>query len=182
MSTGNLTDRRIIAGIIAQLSDLSERLPSENDTGSGAYGMQDSSFFFNFELNSSAEHKDYRKYHDFMDRVTFVLNDYGIHIGSNGYSYLVEAVKIMADRGRYDVRMKTDIYPRIAEKYRIRNQGAVEHSIRNAINAAYDDYVRNPACNRMGVFGVKPKNKQFIIHVADRVLKSIYESLTETAG
>ena len=78
--------------------------------------------------------------------------------------------------------MKTDIYPLIAARYGLRNCGAVEHSIRNAINAAYEEQIRDPKCNKMGMFRKKPTNKQLVIHIADVVLRNMCESRIGTAG
>lgn len=181
MKKGKTTDHKMIESIIAQLSDLSERLPHEKQEPF-AYAEPQSSFFFSFDIRSGAPQKDYKRYHEFIDTVTCILNDFGIHIGCNGYSYIVEAVKLIVDRQRYDVRMKSDIYPRIAEKFRITNQGAVEHSIRNAINTAYEDQIKNPKCNMMGMFGEKPTNKRLILHIADKVSMSMCETRTRNAG
>ena len=99
--------------------------------------------------------------------------EFGIHIGTNGYSYLIEALKIIIDRERYDVRMKTDVYPLIAVKHGLKRYDPVEHSIRNAINTAYEDQLKQPGCNSMDLFPKKPTNKQFIIYAADEVFKKM---------
>jgi hypothetical protein len=128
---------------------------------------------FMFGLDATVRHsgEEIAEYYEFLNNSTAVLNEFGIHIGTNGYSYLIDAIKIIIDRERYDVRMKTDVYPLIAMKYGIKRQDPVEHSIRNAINTAYEDNLRNPGCNRMDIFVRKPKSKNFIIYAADEVYK-----------
>jgi hypothetical protein len=131
----------------------------------------DSLFMFGIDASVRHSGEEIAEYIEFLNCSTAVLNEFGIHMGTNGYSYLIDAIKIIIDRERYDVRMKTDVYPLIAIKYGMKRQDPVEHSIRNAINTAYEDNIRKPGCNRMDGFARKPTAKHFIIYAADVVYK-----------
>lgn len=134
-------------------------------------------FLFGQDVTARPSGEEIATYIEFLKRSTEVLNDFGIHIGTNGYSYLIDALKIIIDGERYDVRMKTDVYPLIAVKRGIQRQDPVEHSIRNAINTAYEDNLKSPGCNRMDSFARKPTNKHFIIYAADVVYKKMCSSM-----
>ena len=121
----------------------------------------------------------YERYQAFYIPVSAALRDFGIRLEYNGYAYILEAVRIIVDRNTFDIRLKTDVYPRIAAKYNIRQSTCIEHNIRNAINVAYRDNERNPGSNMMSIFDRKPTNKQFLMHVADCVRQSMYESGTK---
>ena len=58
-------------------------------------------------------------------------------------------------------------------KHGLKRNDPVEHSIRNAINTAYEDQLKQPGCNSMDLFPKKPTNKQFIIYAADEVFKKM---------
>ena len=133
-------------------------------------------FMFGSDITAKPSDKEFAAYYEFLNSSTSVLNDFGIHIGTNGYSYLIEALKIIIDRERYDVRMKTDVYPLIAVKHGLKKYDPVEHNIRNAINTAYEDHLKQPGCNRMELFPKRPTNKQFIIYAADEVFKKLCET------
>ena len=180
MKNSKNDEHAILMTIIRQLSDLNERLSGPETAAVMDKPVKQklpNSFLFGFELNGAASGEDYRKYFTFLDTITPVLNEFGIHMGNNGYAYILDSVKIILDRESYDLRLKSDIYPLIAARYRLKNYSAVEHSIRNAINSAFNDYQRNPAANKMGVFGRRPTNKQFLIYIADTVTKSMCESM-----
>ncbi len=130
-------------------------------------------FMFGQDITARPSGEEMAAYFEFLKSSTSVLNEFGIHIGTNGYSYLIDALKIIIDRERYDVRMKTDVYPLIAVKRGLQRMDPVEHSIRNAINTAYEDNLRSPGCNRMDIFPRKPTSKHFIIFAADEVYKKM---------
>lgn len=173
-------DSAILLDITRHLAALNEniagRRPSPYDadaTGSNLFG---------FELKGNASAEEYRRYFTFLDTVTDVLSDYGIHLGNNGYAYMIDAVKIIIDRNSLDMRLKSDIYPLVARRYHLKGLDTVEHSIRNAINKAYNDNKINPGCNRMSQFAKRPTNKQFLVYIASTVLRAMYDSLAENAG
>lgn len=116
----------------------------------------------------------YEKYQAFYIPVSAALKDFGIRLEYNGYAYILEAVRIIVDRNTFDIRLNTDVYPYIADKYNIRQSSCIEHNIRNAISVAYRDNEKKPGVNRMDIFDRKPTNKQFLMYVADCVRCSMY--------
>ena len=175
-------EHNMLMKIIGQLTDLNDWLYDENGNIRKKSLNADNYFYFSFGINGGATTEEYRKYYSCMEMITFLLNQFGIHIGNHGYAYILDSVKIVIDKEKYDVRLKSDIYPLLAIKYHLRNTDAAEHSIRNAINAAYRDYLRHPGCNKMGVFSKRPTNKQFILYIADEVLKNLCAASAEIAG
>ena len=139
-------------------------------------------FLFGYDMTMKPSGEELVAYCEFLRCCTTVLNEFGIHIGTNGYSYLIEAIKIIIDRERYDVRMKTDVYPLIAAKQGIRRNDPIEHSIRNAITTAYNDNLKSPGCNRMSIFVKKPTNKNFIIFASDEVFRTLCSNMLEWAS
>lgn len=140
------------------------------------------SFLFGFDNSRNMTSREYERYYTFLNIINSVLVEFGIHMGCSGYAYMIDAVKIIIDRRSYEVRLKTDIYPLIAERYHLKTAGAVEHSIRNAINTAYADNIRNPEVNSMGFFTRRPTPKHFLIFLADHVQRGMFESLIRNAG
>ena len=139
-------------------------------------------FMFGSDITAKPTVEELAAYYEFLNSSTSVLDEFGIHIGTNGYSYLIEALKIIIDRERYDVRMKTDVYPLIAAKQGIRRNDPIEHSIRNAITTAYNDNLKSPGCNRMSIFVKKPTNKNFIIFASDEVFRTLCRNMLEWAS
>lgn len=180
-------EQGMLLRIAEELSALNRHLSDDSSSADAADIIEmppagRNSFLFSFELNGAATSEEYMRYFEFLETITSVLDEFGIHIGNNGYAYIMDAIKIIIDRETYDMRLKTDIYPLIAARYRLRNLDTVEHSIRNAIGSAYSDYLRNPDTNRMGIFRKKPTNKQFLIFAADAVMKCVYTSGARTAS
>lgn len=181
--SGNVVsiDSAILLDITRHLAEINEniagRQPSPYDEDNAA-----GSNLFGFELRGNASAEEYRRYYTFLDTITDVLSDFGIHLGNNGYAYMMDAVKIIIDRNSLDMRLKSDIYPLIARRYHLKGIDTVEHSIRNAINKAYNDNRNNPGCNYMNQFSKRPTNKQFLVYVASAVLRAMYDSLAENAG
>lgn len=182
MENNTAIDKAMLTRIIKELSELSNRLPDDEPEEVQMAEEDKTPCLFGFDMNGSASAEEYGRYYGFLETITSVLGEFGIHIGNNGYSYIIDAVKIIIDRKTYDMRLKTDIYPLIATRYRVTNQNAVEHSIRNAINIAYEDHIRDPQCNGMGIFSRRPTNKQFLVYVADTVTKFMYQSKIRAAS
>ena len=137
---------------------------------------------FGFDMSEPATAEDYARYFEFMDTASGVLRDLGIRIGSNGYTYILDSVKIIVDRDMRDIRLSTDIYPLIARRHRIRSYDSIEHSIRHSIGRAYSDQMYMGEKNLIRLFGRRPTNKQFLMYVADTVSRSMCKSMIRTAG
>jgi len=168
-------DAGLLNSIVQELSELNRNI-SKAERG-GYYPRSGNIYFFNDKNKRSWSVEEHLIYSSFMRAVTDCLKDFGIHINNNGYSYIIEAVKILLDYGSFDVRMINDVYPFIAGKYRLSSYEAIEHRIRNAINSAYKDHIKDPNCNKMGLFRKKPSSKEFIIYVAEKVSRVIHDEV-----
>lgn len=173
-------DSRSIAALTAQLAKLNKLLSDEIPDTPGVK-LDNRSYLFELDMNSPGSLNEYKEYFAFLDIVSQVLNDYGIRISNNGYAYIMDAVKIIIDRDSFDLRLNNDIYPLIARKHHLRSYSSIEHCIRNSLGTAYEEYLRDPGSNKMGVFAKKPTTKQFLFYTADLVMRLMRESLMETA-
>ena len=117
--------------------------------------------------------EEYSRYVTFMNSITRKLNEFGIHINNNGYSYIIEAVMIIIDMKTLDIILRNDVYPYVALKHDYKRCSAIEHNIRNAIKSACLDYERNPGINNMGIFGKRPTNKQFLLYITECVYRDM---------
>lgn len=181
MNSINLNEG-IMAVFMSQLYEVNRHLNNGHLDLTELSNFESKSFLFGFDIEGSATAEEYRRYYIFLELINNVLREFGIHIGNNGYSYIVDSVKIIIDRKDCDIRLKSDIYPLIAVKYGVRNLDTVEHSIRNAINTAYNDCQRDPNANKMHIFNRRPTNKTFLKFIAQTVLKCVCETKMELAG
>lgn len=101
-----------------------------------------------------------------------VLNECMISIKSIGHQYMKDAVSIISEHGSQNLCFSKDVYPRIAARHRDCTAAKVEHSIRNAIDAAYRAILKHSKhCgdSLMHSFDKKPSNKQFLLRVTHEV-------------
>lgn len=185
MMNKRAVEREVLSDLVAQLSELSKLIAEEREDYPVRMPAFSRASLFGFDLNGPAgnyDRSDYERYYAYMEIINEKMREFGLHIGNNGYAYILDAVKIILDMNSYDFRLTTDIYPLIAIKYHIRNFSSIEHSMRNAINSAYNDYRRDPSVNSMGCFLRKPTNKMFLVYIADSVQQSMCESMMRCAG
>ncbi len=109
----------------------------------------------------------------------FLPDENGINIKSQGYTFLRDAICIIIDRRCLDICLIKEVYPYIAEKHRVKSISKVEHSIRNALDAAYKK-CRTEYPDRdciLNTFERKPTNKKFLLiavqEVSNRLLKEL---------
>ena len=176
MNTIETTDRDVITALIGELSELNMKLNREQNESLYLNLISRKSFLFGFDVEGDASPEEFSRYCIFVSLINKVLMEFGLHMGNNGYMYISDSVKIMIDQKNHDLRLKSDIYPLIAVKHHVKSQAAIEHSIRNALNAAYEDNIRCPGINKMGIFRKRPTNKQFMVYAADAVLRCVCES------
>jgi hypothetical protein len=128
------------------------------------------SFLYGFNPHGRTEDPDsYKKHASFTNAITEVLKEFDISIKNNGYAYIVDAVKLIIDQNRLDLKMSDDVYPHIRCKYKLKNIAIVEHNIRNAIKSAYNRCHELGLSNRMRHFTKKPSNKKFLLMLSDEV-------------
>ncbi len=171
MKNAESINTETLIDLINELSEINKWLTIDQSARNRHHGKRrpTGEFFFDFDPSAAVSKEEYERYQAFYNPATEILRKMGIRPEHIGYSYILDAVKIVIDRKTYEVRLKNDIYPLLSMKYHIRNIGSIEHGIRNAINAAYTDYQREPSNNDMGVFPKRPTNKQFILYISDAV-------------
>lgn len=115
---------------------------------------------------------DYRRKMKILSIIAELLDEYGINIKSRGYTFITDAVCIVIDMQTLDICFNADVYPYIADKYRIKKIDMIEHSIRNAIAAGYARYKEDPCHDTpLRIYSSKPTNKRFILHIAREAAK-----------
>ncbi len=108
--------------------------------------------------------------------ITDVLDDLGIRQSNSGYSYMIDAVRVIIAQQTIDVRLCNDVYPYVAKMNDIKKYSIIEHNIRNAIASAYKSYVKDNTANNMGVFeGRKPTNKIVLLYITEIVVLRMTE-------
>lgn len=182
MEKNQSIDLEALTALIGQLSELNRLLSEEQADPMPDLSRLRKPFLFGFDIDRSKKGEEYGTYLAYMEMINSLLREFGIRMGNNGYAYIIDAVKIIIDRNSYEMRLKTDVYPMIAAKYHSRSYHAIEHSIRNAINTAYEDNRKSPGINKMSMFPKKPTCKKFLIFAADAVECSMCRTLMKTAG
>lgn len=104
-------------------------------------------------------------------KVTYdVLNEHGININCQGYTYIRDAVWMIVDLKSMDVCLSKEIYPYIAEKYGLSSVSSVERCIRYAVNSAYKKgMMHGTARSTLDRLMGRPTNKTFILMVVQEV-------------
>lgn len=182
MENSHTIDTETLAALIGQLTELNRLLFEEQGDSVPDLSRLNKPFLFGFDIDRAEKRKDYGKYLAYMETISSVLREFGIRMGNNGYAYIMDALKIIIDRKSYDLRLKTDVYPMIMAKYHVKSNNAIEHSIRNAINTAYEASRKDPGVNKMSMFSGRPTSKSFLIFAADVIERSMCETLMKTAG
>ena len=139
----------LIVDLVKKLNDYSETIMSKG------------SYFYAFNPSQIPDADTYQGNMMLIDAIYEVLNEYGINIKSRGYTFIKDAVCIIVDKKSMDVCLDKEVYPFIAKKYNVKGNYAVEHSIRNAIKAAY--------MHSADRFIEEPTNKSFILMTVQKV-------------
>lgn len=134
-----------------------------------AFSKQSGVFLYGFNSQGMVSPEIYKRYTAFINAISAVLSEFGISMNNNGYSYIVDAVMLIIDQNRLDIKLRNDIYPYIKEKYSLNSSAAVEHSIRNAIRASFNKSKVNTEICRMNYYEKKPTNKEFLFIVTQDV-------------
>ncbi|MBE6028510.1 MAG: hypothetical protein E7227_07965 [Clostridiales bacterium] len=127
------------------------------------------SYFYAFNPSLNPDRDFYRRNIILIDTIYKVLNEYKINIKSQGYTFIKDAICIIVDKKCLDVSLAKEIYLLIAEKYHVKGIYTIEHSIRNALNAAYRKCPER--------FSAKPTNKTFILTAAQEVSSRLVKEL-----
>ena len=164
----NDQDRNMLMEILKELVQLNRQIII-NSNLTDSFKLSNS-FLYGFNPHGKTEDPDsYKKHASFTNAITEALKDFDISIKNNGYAYIIDAVKLIIDQNRLDLKMSDDVYPHIKSKYKLKSIGIVEHNIRNAIKSAYNRCHNLGLSNRMRHFKVKPSNKKFLLMLSDEV-------------
>ena len=82
-----------------------------------------------------------------------------------------------------NINLKNDVYPYVAIKNGVKDPATIEHSIRNALVAAYKLNESDVYCNSeiMGSFGKRPTNKEFLLYMTREVYRRLWNESVEFA-
>ena len=148
-------------------------------------GMQEkmifNPFMLGFDRANSVDSEKYRCYVFLVGVIRELLDECRINISSKGYLYIQDCVITIFDQRTMNIRFKTDVYPYVAFKYGIKDAANIEHSIRNAIVAAYKLYESDPYHSSaiMSCFGKRPTNKEFLLYVTGEVYRRLWHESVE---
>ena len=169
------SETKIMKDLVKELNEFNSYVRA----GASPFGREyvQGNYFFAFNPAQTTDKDMYQRNIKLMSTITEVLDENCINIKSQGYTYLRDAICIVIDRKCLDVCMLKDIYPYIAEKHRVKSVSKIEHSIRNALDAAYkrckNDHPEKDCI--LNSFGGKPTNKKFLLRavqeVSNRLLK-----------
>ncbi len=171
------SETKIMKDLVRELNEFNSYVRS----GASPFGHEfmKGNYFYAFNPSASTDKELYQRNIKLLSVINEVLDENCINIKSLGYVFLKDAICIITDRRSMDVCMVKDVYPYIAEKYRVRNISKVEHSIRNALDSAYKR-CRSKYPERdclLNSFDEKPTNKKFLLRavqeVSGRLLKEL---------
>lgn len=173
-NTNNNTDM-LMSALLDELSQLNSHFSLNKSMSE----IIKNNGMFLYGLNPAAKVPDdaYRKYVSFIFSISDILEDFGIPVKNNGYAYIVDAVMIIMDQNRLDIKLENDVYPYIRKKYGLNETNVVEHNIRNAIKSAFLKCKRDKVQNRMVKYEKKPTNKEFILMVTHEVCSAMCKDL-----
>ena len=175
MYSVDASETKLLKELVKELNEFNTYIK----TGSTPYGLdyRKGSYFCAFNPTRKIEMDFYKRGIRLMTTITDILDENCLNMKSHGYTYVRDAICIIADMESIDISLTKDVYPLIAGKYTKRNVGKVEHSIRNVIDSAYkvvNKYYPYRDCI-MNSFEKKPSSKRFLLRavreVENRLLK-----------
>jgi two-component system response regulator (stage 0 sporulation protein A) len=127
----------------------------------------------NFKLNAVLSQKEKNHRTSFSSKVNTHLFSMGFSPKHRGYSYLLEAIKIVMSKNGVIGSLNTEVYPLICAKFKT-TVSNVERNIRNAISCAFDCYERlqkkQNGFNVFDYFNSRPTNREFICLYTEQML------------
>ena len=156
-------------------------MKEDTDLGSMQENMLFNPFMLGFDYANSVDSEKYRCYVFLVGVIRELLDECRINISSKGYLYIQDCVINIFDQRTMNIRFKTDVYPYVAYKYGVKDASNIEHSIRNAIVAAYklnesDTY---HSSSIMNYFGKRPTNKEFLLYMTGEVYRRLWNESVE---
>ncbi len=176
----NASETELIKELIRELNEFNSYMRS----GGGPFGRDyinyiKGNYFYAFNPEVKMDKEEYKRNIFLMKTITDILNENCINIKSHGYTFLKDAICIVTDMESIDISLTKDVYPYIAEKYTSRNISKVEHSIRNALDAAYatvKQYYPERDCI-MNSFEKKPTAKKFLLRAVQEMEERFFKEV-----
>lgn len=138
-------------------------------------------YMFGFDSTNRAESEKYRCYVILMSVIRELLNECRINISSHGYIYIQDCIITIFDQRTLNINFKRDVYPYVAWKNGVEDPANIEHSIRNALIAAYknneSDVYHSSAI--LDSFGKRPTNKEFLLYMTREVYRRLWNESVE---
>ena len=172
------SEAKIMRDLVKELNEFNSYVKTASEPFAGEFDQ--GKYFYAFNPTKTYDKETYQKNIRLVSTINDVLDENCINVNNQGYTYLRDAICIVTDRKRLDVCMANDVYPLIADKYRIKSKYRVEHSIRNALACAYDKCRRDHPDRDciMNSFDRKPTNKKFILRAVQEVGLRLLKELT----
>lgn len=102
------------------------------------------------------------------NRIGNILSSYGLSSTNLGFTYAIDAIKLMNAYGINNYSMTADIYPGVADLHKVTSM-SVEHNIRNSIYKAWTSFENGDLDNAgISLFKRRPSNKKFLEHIAKK--------------
>ncbi|MBQ6440723.1 MAG: hypothetical protein IJJ06_11520 [Mogibacterium sp.] len=171
------SETKIMKDLVKELNEFNSYVKA----GVSPFGREymKGNYFYAFNPAETTDNDTFKRNIKLLSTITELLDENCINIKSLGYTYLKDALCIITDRKRLDLCMVKEVYPYIAEKHSVKKVSKIEHSIRNALEAAYrrckSKYPERDCI--MNCFEEKPTNKMFLLRavqeVSSRLLKEI---------
>lgn len=173
------SEAKIMKDLVKELNEFNSYVKA----GVSPFGREfmKGNYFYAFNPAQSTDKDMYQRNIRLLGAISEVLDENCINITCLGYSYIKDAICIITDRRSLNVCLVKDIYPYIAEKNGIKNISKVEHSIRNAVAAAYK-VCRTQYPDRdciLNSFSEKPTNKKFLLRAVQEVSRRLLKELSE---
>ena len=106
------------------------------------------------------------------ERITELLNEFGVPARIDGFQYLRDSIMLYYFGDPNSIKMTTDIYHQIAEKFSTTGS-RVERALRHAIEVSFDrgNVELLHSCFGYGTSAIrgKPTNGEFIAAIADKL-------------
>lgn len=179
MLYAEISDQSLLKELVKQLTVFNSIIKEISQPGSQTIVRDNCSYAF--DPSAAIDKLYYQRNIRLMSIINDLLHENMINIKSQGYTYLRDALCIIYDLERLDVCLGKEVYPLIAEKYRVDNKNNIEHCIRNSVDSAYKLY-RAKNCDHpciMKDFEQRPSNKHFILNAALNIRETMLKSIIE---
>lgn len=110
--------------------------------------------------------------HNFDNIIRRMLYDLGFVSNLRGHRYIMDAIKIILDEPKKAYNFQKNVYTPLAEMHNC-NLTAIEKSIRNSIEVAYDRDTTGKFKKFFGCISQKPTNAEFLSRCVDKIMMKV---------